>query len=149
MSYQERRAVVGLIGTVVIAGGYAAWMLPRYPGGDTYAPAIWQYWGAYFLILIVVSIIVRIILAILFSIGNAIATRELEAGLQDERDHLIELKSTRNGLFVFIAGFMLAMLALVAGQTPTTMFIIILLAGVASELFSYISQFWFYRNGIQ
>jgi hypothetical protein len=147
MSFQERRALVALFGTFLISGGYAAYMLPRQPAGDAYSPELFQFWGSYFLVLIVVSIILRILIAIVFSILNAIATREKEPGLIDERDRLIELRANRNGFFVFILGFVCAMVALAAGQPPTTMFLLLLLGGIASELVSDVSEFIFYRRG--
>jgi hypothetical protein len=147
MSYQERRAIVAILGTVLISGGYAAYMLPRQPAGDAYSPEVFRYWGAFFLILTVVSIIVRILIAIAFSIINTVATREAEPGFTDERDQLIELKANRNGFFIFVLGFFAAMLALALGQPPATMFLLLLLGGIGSELVSDVSQFIFYRRG--
>jgi uncharacterized membrane protein len=148
MSYQERRAVVGILGTVLISGGYLAYMLPRQPIADAYSPEIFRFWGTFFLILIGVSIIVRILITIVFSILNAIATRERDTGLTDERDKLIELKASRNGFYMFVAGFVLAMIAVVMDMPPSTMFMILMIGGVASELVSDMSEFWFYRWGI-
>ncbi len=148
MSYQERRAVVGILGTVLISGGYLAYMLPRQPVADAYSPEIFRFWGTFFLILIGVSIIVRILITIVFSILNAIATRERDTGLTDERDKLIELKASRNGFYMFVAGFVLAMIAVVMDMPPSTMFMILMIGGVASELVSDMSEFWFYRWGI-
>jgi hypothetical protein len=147
MSYQERRALVAIVGTILISGGYAAWMLPQQPVGDAYSPELFRFWGSYFLVLIVVSIIVRILIAIAFSIINVIATHEKEPGLSDERDRLIEMRAYRNGFFIFILGFVLAMVTLAAGQPPATMFLLLLLAGIASELVSDVSEFIFYRRG--
>ncbi len=147
MSYQERRALVAIFGTILISGGYAAYMLPRQPSGDAYSPEIFRFWGTYFLILIVVSIIVRILISIAFSIINVIATREKEPGLTDERDHLIELRSNRYGLYIFALGFVAAMAALAMGNPPSTMFLLMLLGGIGSELVSDISEFIFYRRG--
>jgi hypothetical protein len=148
MSYQERRAIVGILATVLISAGYAAFMLPRHPIDDPYSPTVFRYWGEYFVVLIVVSIVVRIIIAIVFSILNTIVTQEREPSFTDERDKLIELKAMRNGFYGFVVGFMLAMLALMNEQPPSTMFLILLAGGIFSELISHISEFWFYRWGI-
>jgi hypothetical protein len=148
MSYQERRSLVNLVSSVVITALYAAYMMQRYPQADPYSPEIFHYWGSFFLILIPVSIVARIIIYILFAIVNAIATREQEPPITDERDKLIELKSQANSGYVFIVGFLLAMFSLVLSMPPATMFIILICAGIASEVVGDISQFLFYRRGV-
>lgn len=148
MSYQERRAIVSVISSVVITALYAAYMMQRYPAVPPYSPEIFRFWGSFFLILIVVSIVAKIIIYILFSILNAIATRETEPDITDERDRLIDLKTTRNALYVFTVGFLLAMVAMALDMPPAVMFAILLCAGVASEVVSDMSQFYFYRRGV-
>lgn len=148
MSYQERRALVALLSTIAINLGYFAHMLPRQPTGDPYAPEVFRFWGGFFLVLIGVSIVVRIIITIAFSIFNTIATQEAEPGFEDERDRLIDLKSAQIGLYAFIIGFVLAMLALVLDMPPGTMFLLLLLGGFASQLASELSEFLFYRRGV-
>jgi uncharacterized membrane protein len=148
MSFQERRAIVNLISGVLITVIYSAYMIQRYPEAGLYSPDVFRYWGAFFLILIPVSIVARIIIFISFYIINTIATREEEPSITDERDRLIELKSGRNGFYVFIAGFLLAMASLVIDQPPAMMFIILVCTGVTSEVVSTISEFYFYRRGV-
>ncbi len=147
MSYQERRALVSLISTILVTALYSIYMFQRYPDAADYSPEIFHFWGSFFLILIPVTIAAKIVIAIFFSILNTIATREAEPAITDERDTLIDLKSSRNGLYVFSIGFMLAMATLVFSQPPAVMFIGLILAGVLSEIVSEISQFYFYRRG--
>jgi hypothetical protein len=148
VSYQERRSIVNLISSILITVLYSAYMIQRYPQAEAYSPDVFHFWGSFFLILIVVSIVARIIIYILFSIINAIATQEQEPDITDERDRLIELKSMRNGFYVFIIGFVVAMVTIAAGQPPTMMFITLLCAGLVSDMISTISEFYFYRRGI-
>ncbi len=147
MSYQERRALVSLVETIVISVLYSAYMIQRYPAATPYSPEIFHFWGSFFLILIPVSIVAKIITAIIFAILNAIATREEEPPITDERDKLIELKAQTNGGYVFIIGFILAVGSLVISLPPAAMFIILLLAGMLSQIISDISQFYYYRRG--
>jgi hypothetical protein len=147
MSYQERRAIVNLIETIVITALYSAYMIQRYPEASLYSPEVFHFWGSFFLILIPVSIVAKIITAIVFAILNAIATREEEPPITDERDRLIESKAQANGQYVFIFGFILAMGSLVISQPPVMMFIVLLLAGLLSQIISDISQFYYYRRG--
>jgi hypothetical protein len=146
MSYQERRALVSLTSSIVIPVVYTVVMLQRYPNADPYAPEIFHYWGSFFLLLVVVSIIARIVIAIVFSIFNTIATREGEPDIMDERDKLIELQAKRNTLYIFGVGVMLAMGALVIGQPPAVMFVLLVGAGAVSDIAGEVSQFSIYRR---
>jgi hypothetical protein len=148
MSIQERQAIVSFLSSIVITAVYAAFMLQRYPQADAYSPEIFRYWGAFFLILIPVTIVARILITIVFSILNTVVTHEPEPAIMDERDKLIALKATRSALVVFVAGFLLAMVSLVADMPPATMFIILIFSGVASGLASDLSEIYFYRRGV-
>lgn len=148
MSFQERRAIVSLISTILIAVLYSAYMIQRYPAADDYSVEVFRFWGAFFLILIPVAIVAKIIIHIAFIIINTIATREEESDIMDERDKLIEMKATRNSQYLFGLGVALALGALVIDLPPSAMFIILLCAGVVTEIISEISQFYFYRRGI-
>jgi large-conductance mechanosensitive channel len=147
MSYQERRSLVNLISTIVVTILYSAYMIQRYPQVDLYAQEVFHFWGSFFLILIPVSIVARIIIYILFAIVNAIATREEEPPITDERDKLVEFKSQLNSGYIFIIAFILAMGSLVFGMPPAGMFIILLLGGLLSEVIGDILQFFYYRRG--
>jgi uncharacterized membrane protein len=147
MSYQESRSLVNLISTLLINGLYAAYMLPRQPQGDAYSPEVFRFWGTFFLILIPVMIVAKIILFIVFHIINAIATRETEPPITDERDKLIELKATRARYLVFTLGFLIAMISLVGDMPPATMFMILVGSAVVAETVSDLTQFYFYRRG--
>ena len=147
MSYQERRAIVNFISSILITALYSLYMFQRYPDADAYSVEVFRYWGWFILILIPVSIVARIIIYIIFIILNTIATRELEPSISDERDKLIELKSARISLYVFTLGFLLAMISLVLEQTPSVMFIILISAGLLSDTLNELAQFYFYRRG--
>ncbi len=62
MSYQERRAVVSLINTILISAFYFVYVFQRYPVGNSYSADVFHFWGSTFLILIPVSIVVQIVL---------------------------------------------------------------------------------------
>ncbi len=147
MAIQEKRSIVSLVSTILVLILYAAFMLPKYPESNSYSPEVFHFWGSFILVFIPVSIVAKIVIYILFSIMNTIATREAESSLTDERDKLIELKSARNGLFMFAIGFLLAMGTLVLSMPPSAMFIVLLGAGVMSEVINDVSLFYFYRRG--
>jgi hypothetical protein len=147
MSYHERVALVSAGSSVVITLTYTAYRIQFYPAGDPYAPEVFQFWGGFFLLLILVSIAGRIIIRILFSIINTITTQEEEPGIVDERDRLIEMKA-RPSIYVFVGGFMLAMAALAAGLPPAVMFVLIFVGGFASDVLSELLLFIYYRRGV-
>lgn len=147
MSYQEKRSIVNLASTMILPAIFAAVMLPRYPEGEVYSAGVFQFWGEFFLLLIVASIIARIAISIVFSIINTIATREVEPSITDERDQLIEMKANTRSLYLFSLGFIIGIGSLAFGQTPNVMFIIFFCAGIAAEIMSDVSQFFFYRRG--
>ncbi|MBC7810027.1 MAG: hypothetical protein H7175_02715 [Burkholderiales bacterium] len=147
MSYQERRAIVNIISSLLITAFYSSYMIQRYPQVDSYSPDIFHFWGSYIMLLIPVSIVARIIIYIIFSIINTIATREQQPDIEDERDKLIELKASQNSGYVFILGFVLAMGSLVISLPPAVMFIILICFGLASDVLSNLFQFIYYRRG--
>jgi uncharacterized membrane protein len=147
MSFQEKRSIASLIATLLITPLYALYMLQRHPQGNLYSVETFRFWGAFFIILIPVTIVSKIAIHILFSILNTIATREEEPSITDERDRLVELKAVRLSTIVFSFGFVVAMVALLLDATPPIMFIILLAAGFVAEIISDLMQFFLYRRG--
>jgi hypothetical protein len=148
MSFQERRSIVNLVSTILVIAFYSAFMLQRLPDGNAYSPEVFRFWGTFFLILVPVMIISRIVIHIVFYVVNTIATKEEESSVTDERDHLIELKAIRFSLYVFAFGFLLAMGSLLIDLSPSAMFSILLCSAFLSEIVSEISRFYFYRSGV-
>jgi hypothetical protein len=130
---------------VVVFVGY---VLPRYPAGNPFAPAVFHFWGLAFAVLVPVSIVANIAVSIAFSIVYAMATRQKASSFADERDKVIELRSLRIALYVFTAGFALAMGSLAIGMPPSVMFIILMGSGYGSGLVGNISQLYLYRKGM-
>ena len=148
MSYQERRSLLAIISSIVIAAVYFAYMLQRAAADGVDVEQDSRFWASSILILIPVSIVARIVIHIFFSIGNTIATRERETELLDERDKLIELKSSQNGSSVFIIGFIASLVTVVVGLPPAAMFITLIVAGLLSALVTEVSQLLYYRRGV-
>ena len=147
MSYQERRALASLVGTVLISAIYLVVVLPRYPQGNPYSVDVFHFWGSSILILIPVSIAANIAIHIQFNIITNMATSKKEDRLSDERDKLIQLRAVRNSTYVFVSGFFLAMGSLVIDMPPSAMFMILVSSGIVSGLVGAISELYFYRRG--
>jgi hypothetical protein len=95
-----------------------------------------------------VSIVSRIIIYIIFSIINAIATGKDETEVTDERIKLIKLKGTRNSHYVFSGGIMLAIISLAIGMPVYAIFIAFVIFSVLSELVDNGSQIYYSRKGV-
>lgn len=148
MSYQEKRTIVSIISGLLIFGIYSAYIYSTYPE-QFHGPEVdFKFWGKAFLILLPVTIVARIIIFIIFGIVNKVAWNEDGPCFEDERDKLIELKATRNGYYVFMLGFMLAMGSLLMDWPPYSMFLVFAFSGVIAELVSGFSSLHFYRRGI-
>lgn len=148
MSYQEKRSIVSIISSLLIFGIYSMYVFGKYQEGGPVLANDLSFWATAFLILIPVSIAANIIIHIVFSIINTIATNECEPSITDERDKLIELKSTRNSHWIFVLGFFLAMGSLVLNMPPAVMFIVIAVSGLVSSIVGDLSQLYYYRRGI-
>lgn len=90
---------------------------------------------------------------ILFSIINAVVqtAKGEEAGeleITDERDKLIELKTTKISLMVFSIGFILALVTQVTSMSHHMFFITLIIFGVISEIVSETMTIIYYRKGI-
>lgn len=148
MSYQEKKNIVSLIGTILIFGSYCLYMFQRHQEASLDQADVFRFWGLFILILIPVSIVAKIIIQIAFNILYRITTNEAEPSFSDELDKLIELKATRNSHYVFMLGVVLSMGSLVMDMPYSAMFIIIILSGFISEVIGYISQLYLYRKGV-
>lgn len=113
---------------------------------------ILQFWAIIILIFIPLSIVVRIIVHILYSIGNSVA-HEIKGGFPDnevvdERDKMIMLKATRNSMFLFVIGFFVGLIFLALKMSPHYFFGSIVLFGALTDLISTILTMVYYRRGV-
>lgn len=137
-----------LISATVVFGAYCWIVYLRFQDLNPEGVELFRFWGAVFLILIPVTMVVRMIIEIIFMIINRMATKEEAPSFADELDKIIDLKAMRVSYFVFILGFFLAMGSLTLQMTPTTMFIILLLSGYTSESVGIIWRLYLYRKGV-
>lgn len=148
MSLQEKRSLTSILSSILILVFYSLYTYQRYQSGVLDTSNIFKFWAVFILILIPVSIVVRIVITILFSIVITIVTKEEDdPSFADERDKLIELKSSQYALYVFSIGFMLAMVTQAINMAPSAMFITLIASGFLSDMVSEISQIYFYRRG--
>jgi len=148
MSFQEKKSIVSVFITLVIATIYSLIVFQKFGNLDPASANIFKFWATVLLIIIPVEMISKIIMYIIVSIIHKITTNEDGPDFMDERDKLIELKSTRNASVVFGLGFLLALGSQVIGNPPYTLFIIMLFTVFVADIFTEISQFLYYRRGV-
>ena len=148
MTYQEKKNIVNIISALLITFIYALIVYKRHQAGIFDLTVDYSKWGIIFLIFIGISIVARIVIYIIFHIINAIATREEEMPITDERDKLIELKATRNSYRTFSIGFGLSLVSMSIGMTPVLLFIAFFACCLVAEIVENISQIFYYRKGI-
>jgi hypothetical protein len=147
MSYHEKRALVNMFSSVLVTASYSVYLYIRYLAGGGEFINDPRFWAKAFLIFIPVSIVANIIITIVFTIHYRLTTKEEEPSISDERDKLIELKGSRNALFVFSIGVVLSMLTLVLGLPLYVMFITLIYSGLLSSVIDEFTQFYLYRRG--
>ena len=149
MSYQEMRSVI--VTMMGIAAIVVFWliMIGRYEGLETAdTDALLRFWATGVLISIPVSIGVRIVAMILLAIGYQIASGEDVPDFDDERDKVIELRVSQVGQVIFLLGFALSMVPIVLGMSVSVMFLVLIGAGILSEIVSESVRIAMYRMGV-
>ncbi|MEP2949310.1 MAG: hypothetical protein ABJO91_04815 [Ekhidna sp.] len=137
-----------MLSTVIVLGIYYWSVFERFSSEVMNTDEQLQFWAKAILIAIPISIAAKIVVMIIFAIGDYVITKEKIPCFEDERDKLIELKSTRNSYFIFGAGFFIALVVLAFGYPPKYMFISLILAGVGSEIFDNLSKLYYHRKGV-
>lgn len=148
MSYQEKQNIVNIFTGLLVTIIYALLVYQRHRQGQFDLTEDFRTWGVVFLIFIGISVVVRIIIQIIFHILNAIATREADVPVEDERDKLIKLKATRNSYYAFTSGFVMSVLGLALGMPVHWIFIAFVAFGLVAEILDNGSQIYYYRKGV-
>jgi hypothetical protein len=148
MSYQEKQSFVNILSGLLITVIYGLIVYQKHLGGSFDLKEDFSSWGVIFLIFIGVSIVARIIIYIIFHILNAIATREKDIPVTDERDTLVKLKSTRNSYYAFSGCVGSGFFLLAIGMPVYGMFITFIISGLIAEIVENGSQIYFYRKGV-
>jgi hypothetical protein len=165
MSYQEKRTIVSIVTGQIILAAYCIFAFGQYQSGAI-APGNLNFWAVTILkfigIGIAASIVNQIVFHILLSVTIAAKKKirdescddkEIETSIksemvEDEMDHLIELKSLRIGFFISGFGFIAAIVSLVLGYSPAVMINILFISICGGSLFEGFAQLYFYRKGI-
>ena len=159
MSYNSKKTMAGIAAGIVLIIGYIIYAL-----GEK-APAAGQLksWATAMLVFIGISVVVMIIIQILFHIGFAIgiAIREGERDdknlrrifnsetVEDERDKAIGLRSDRIGQIIGGAGFIVALISLVAGASAICALHIIFGSFAIGSVAGGVASIYHYERGVR
>jgi ABC-type multidrug transport system permease subunit len=148
MSIQEKKAVFNILTSILILGGYVYYTFVMHESENMPQINDIQFWAKFTLTMMIVTIVLKIISLILFTIINAIITRGQDEDFMDELDKKIEMKSDRNGNYFFMAGFVTSMIPIAMGKPVYYMFIIMLAAGFIAGTLGDLWKIYYYRRGI-
>ena len=148
MSYHEKENWVNIFSSLLITGIFAWMVWQRQLDGRLNLESDYRQWGIVFLVFMGISIVARIVIYILFTIGNTIAMRKEEKDVTDERIRLIRLKSIRNAYYVFSIGFGFSVVALELGMPVYGLFISFVGCGFLAEMMENFSQIFYNRKGV-
>lgn len=146
--FQQRRSTVGLASTIGIYAIYIIYLVVRFQGEGIDLNTDFRFWAAVILIAVPVQVVLKIVVRIIFSIINTVATDESEPSTADEMDKLIELKAIRNFSYFFGVGFLVAMVTQVVGMEPQAMFFALVGSLVVGAIVMDITEIFFYRRGL-
>ena len=131
---------------------YALVIYTKYNNGDFDTSNMMRFWSLIILIYIPLSIVGRIVLLIVFRIFAEITDevrgkKEEDRDVVDERDKLIELKSSRVSLMIFALGFIIALVGQAVDLSVSAFFITLLIGGLLSDIGQSLSEIIYYRRG--
>jgi hypothetical protein len=162
MSYQEKRTISLIATSAAVLAAYCLYAFGK-AGPAVTAPEDLRAWASVMLIFVGISIVATIALQIIFHIllSISIAVKEAAKGskeieraiggemIEDERDKLIDLKSSRISLYTGGFGFILGLLALVLGYSPALMINIVYLTFSAGAIIEGLAKLFLYRRGVK
>lgn len=148
MSIQEKKAVFNLITTILFMGGYVYYVFGMH--GEENLPQInnLQFWGVFMLTMMGVTIVLKIVSYILFTIVMKGMHKDEDLEFTDDYDKQIEMRSDRNSNHVFMLGFIVCFIPLAMGKPASYMFLTLLSFGFVSGILSDLWKLYYYRKGI-
>ena len=149
MSLQEKKALFNLITTVLIMGGYIFYTFELHGEENLARVNDIQFWGEFMLVMVGVTIVLKIVSYIVFSIFMKSIHKNEDLEFMDDYDKQIEMRSDHNSNYLFMISFVFAMVPIAMGRPVSYMFIILLSGGFSSGILSDILKLYYYKKGIK
>jgi len=155
MSYVEKRTIASIVsGTIFIVAYIISGIAVNHPIDDV------KFWATRMLVFIVIAILTLIVTQIVFHIllSISIAARDRDCKdkviektikaefVEDERDRLIELKSSRIGYFFAGTGFVLALISILLDYSAGAMLHVIFFSLSIGSTLEGLVQLYYYRK---
>jgi hypothetical protein len=147
MTYQEKRAILLFLSTLIYLGGFI-WYKNIVCNDITISHDNISFWANFVAYAITFKILYNIALTIGLNTFYRTSTKEKEPAIVDEFDRIVQLKSLQNAFITFMLGMLIGIIGAANGLTISAMFNIFAIAFFASEVISGISQLYFYRKGV-
>ena len=154
MSYNEKKSVTNIISSLLITIIYAIVVYQKYLNGALDASDIFRFWAIVILVFIPISIVARIIIMIVFHIFEAVLQAakgkdiEDEMDIVDERDKLIQMKTSATSMYIFVFGFIIALVTQLFDVSHHIFFIVLIIAGLITDIVSESLMIRYYRRGV-
>jgi hypothetical protein len=154
MTYNEKKSLTNIISSILITTIYAVVIYQKYLNGTLDDANIFKFWAIIILIFIPISIVARIIIMIIFhiieSVFQTVKGEEIEDEMDivDERDKLIQVKSSAISMYVFALGFIVALVTQLFNVSNHVFFIVLIVAGLISDIVSESLIIRYYRRGV-
>ena len=159
MTYNSKRTIVDITVGILISIAYIIYAL----GGNAPAPENLKAWATTMLVFVGIGIIALILIQIIFHILSAIgiAFREQDKNdkeveriisssmLEDERDKVIALKSTRVGYVCACLGFMIALAVLALGFPPVVALHVLFGSFAIGSIMEGCMRIYYYERGVR
>lgn len=148
MSFEERNAVVGTLGSLISWGVMIVVLGQNTLAGLYDGPEGMQAWARSVLWLILIGIGIMIVATILFNIAYGMLSGEARLPMtRDERDKGINLRAMQVTQIVMATGIVLAIVFLAFGGANVMFLNLILASSAVSSFAGEVTKLFFYRRG--
>ncbi len=154
MTYNEKKSVTNIFSSVLITTIYAIVIYQKYLNGVLDDSDIFRFWAIIILIFIPISVVARIIIMIVFHILESVVQASQgkniddEIDIVDERDKHIQMKASAITMYIFVLGFVLALVTQLFDVSNHVFFIVLVVAGLITDIVSESLIIRYYRRGV-
>ena len=162
MEYPQKKSMVMIAQTIAVLAVYGIYVFGRLNNGtvgweDThfFAVTMLKFIGIGILITIVIQVLFHVLLSVSVAIKEHLKeNQEIDSAIkaamvEDERDKMIELKSTRVAAIAFMAGFIAGLALLALGHPAAMMLNVVFFVGGLGKIGEEVVKLIYYRAGGQ
>ncbi len=144
MAYQVKKSYLRII-TILL--GFISYSIYLFSNIDINTLDLKQF-GMYLFLIVPILVVFEIVGTIIFDLFNQTDSKKERPKHMDEFDRLIEYKSVRNFMIIFVAGFFTSTLILWLSANLMVAFIVMFVMIFLSGLMLQISYIRYYNHGV-